>query len=204
MSVYGDRRGEPGSNDPLRLVLPAAAAARARAGVNREELFDVSGGVIIQGTSGVTSTGTPSSTDIHYSGRTVATATGYTYSNPADDSGPNTHRDIDIVTFTIPHGAEGSIDEVQVRADSEIGWRFLEFSLVFGGSANAESGSRGSRTVTALTRPFERDGVIPVRKVVKAGTIVRLVATNTDTEAPHLAEGRIRGRISIGEHDSQR
>lgn len=108
----------------------------------------------------------------------VAAATGasYTLANPVG---------IVVATFTVPDGYAALVDDVRVRADSEIGYRLVKFTLEIGGSR--------SRSLNQRVQSFDRDAPTRIRRLAAPGQIVRLLATNTDAECAHLVEGVIRG-----------
>lgn len=164
------------------------------------ERFDRSGAIIVQGTSGVNSgsnVGGASVNDVDASGRQVATATGYTYTNPTS-SPINRAADIDVGSPTVfagiqvPQGCLVLLDFAQVRGGSELSSQMLRFALAIGDTAD-RAGSKDTVALQALTRPFDRDGRIKLWRWVKGDKYVRISVTNDDAEAPHLAEGRLTG-----------
>lgn len=129
-------------------------------------------GVIIPGGGGADSEANTAAT-------AVSSATGATYTS----GGPTS--DVVIATFTVPNGAFAVVDDVRVRADSEIGFRLVQFTLLIGGSR--------ARALNQRVMGFDRDAPTRIRRMAAPGQVISLVGTNTDTEAAHFVEGVIRG-----------
>lgn len=167
--------------------------------LEKVERFDESGGTIVQGTSGASSGTTPdAANDMDTSGRALAVATGYPYTNPASGTAINKNSDVDVVSYVIPVGVTVLLDFAQVRAASELSWQELAFTLIVGDVANAAGGQRKTEALEALTRPLDRDEKIPLGLIVKGDKLLRITVTNNDPEAPHLAEARIAGWVLRG------
>jgi len=128
-------------------------------------------GVIIPG--GVTGS------DADLAAVAVAAATGATH----ESGGPTT--DVVIASFTVPNGSYAVVDDVRIRADSEIGFRLVQFTLQIGGSR--------ARSLNQRVSAFDRDTPTRVRRIAAPGQLIRLLGTNTDTECAHFVEGVIRG-----------
>ena len=132
-------------------------------------------GVIIPGQG----SGAGPDTDADAAATAVSGATGATYTSGGASS------NVVIVSFAVPNGSFAVVDDVRVRADSEIGFRLVEFTLQIGGSR--------TRAMNQRVMAFDRDAPTRIRRIASPGQLIQLLGTNTDTESAHLVEGVVRG-----------
>lgn len=110
---------------------------------------------------------------------TVSDATGASFTESASN------RDAVIVSRRVPDQKWALVDYVQIRVADDLGFRRLEFTLELGGGR--------SLALNARNALFQRDGTIPIRKLVQPAKLIRLLATNNSTESAHLVEAIVVG-----------
>ena len=126
-------------------------------------------------------------------GNLVEVAEGVGFTAGADGGLAN---DQDIVTFDVPDQLVCVVEKLFLWCDSEMGWQLVEWNLIVGGaSGTAASGQQGRVVDRTSVRPIDRNAPIDVWKIATPTSTVRLQASNTSLESPHLVEAEIRGSL---------
>lgn len=119
----------------------------------------------------------------------LATATGVSIT----DGSATTN--VTVLTYPVGYDEVISVEEVIVRPGSELGYDFMQWTLVDGGTSGQGvlAGRQGEVINRAQSVFVDRSGIVPTWFVVAGETIVYLQGTTTDPEGATYVEVEMRG-----------
>lgn len=104
-----------------------------------------------------------------------------------------------ICEYRIPAGSIAVVRVAQVRMGSNLGYQKVKIAVQIGGVQDVrQTGQTGEVMNFSQEIGVELDAEIPLALRVdgqNTGAIVRLIARNEDTEAPHYVEAMLRGSL---------